>query len=261
MILLTDSISQSSNFCVIVLDETTYYITAFAVDSNNTVISSQTASITTDFWWHPSANTLAYYPLTSSTTVNDMSWNNRNWTKYWTINFSTYGWVNCAYFNGGSNYIQVPYDSWMSTSSITISLWAKTLEYNGNRWLVYKWQFTWQNWIYAIAITNVSWNYFDWRINTTPHWCNVFDWNNIWTHILVDFNWSTWHVYKNWILISTFSQSQSISSDTNKLILWAYWNSSYCFYWYLSNIIFEKKIRTQAEITEYFNKTKSIYGL
>ena len=32
-----------------VLDETTYYITAFAVDSNNVVISSQQATIKTDF--------------------------------------------------------------------------------------------------------------------------------------------------------------------------------------------------------------------
>lgn len=211
--------------------------------------------------WTPWSNTIAYYPLDSINTVNDKSWNNRNWTKYWTINFSTYSWVDCAYFNGGSNYIQVPYDSWMSTSSITISLWANTLEYHGNRWLVYKWQFTWQNWIYAIAINNVSWYYFDWRINTTPHWCNVFDWNNIWTHILVDFNWSTWHVYKNWSLISTFSQSQSISSDTNKLILWGYWNSNYCFYWYLSKIIIENKVWTATEVLNYYNQTKSLYWL
>lgn len=51
MILLTDSISQSSNFCWIVLDETTYYISAFAVDSNGTIIDVQTMSITTSFVW------------------------------------------------------------------------------------------------------------------------------------------------------------------------------------------------------------------
>lgn len=48
-----------------VLDETTYYISAFAVDSNGTIIDVQGMSITTDFMkrYTPNSNTKVYVPM------------------------------------------------------------------------------------------------------------------------------------------------------------------------------------------------------
>lgn len=43
------------------LDGTTYYFTAFALDSNDNIIDTVTNSVTTDFGWHVTPNTLAYY--------------------------------------------------------------------------------------------------------------------------------------------------------------------------------------------------------
>ena len=45
----------------------------------------------------PWSSTIAYYPLNSSTTVNDMSGNGYTLTNDW-ASFWTYGWVDCAYF-------------------------------------------------------------------------------------------------------------------------------------------------------------------
>ena len=48
-ILHTDWFLQSSNFRCVVLDGTTYYFTAFALDTDDTIIDVQTNNITTDF--------------------------------------------------------------------------------------------------------------------------------------------------------------------------------------------------------------------
>ena len=62
-ILHTDWFLQSSNFRCVVLDGTTYYFTAFALDSNDNILDTVTSSVTTDFGWHVTPNTLCYRPL------------------------------------------------------------------------------------------------------------------------------------------------------------------------------------------------------
>ena len=75
--------------------------------------------------WKPWSNTIAYYPLTSTTTVNDMSGNNRNLTNH-SVSFNTYDWVNCAYFNGSSQYLnQDSVNMWLFSGSLTVSSWIK----------------------------------------------------------------------------------------------------------------------------------------
>lgn len=123
------------------LDETTYYITAFAVDSNNTVISSQTASVTTDFWWKPSANTYLYMPLISN--ANDWSWNWRNWTISWTP-----VWNNGAVFS--QNWRIDSVNTFPTT--FTVSIWLKKPQTsNSEQTIRAKWFIPWYsitNWQY-----------------------------------------------------------------------------------------------------------------
>ena len=53
--------------------------------------------------WQPWANTVAYYPLTSTTTVNDLSGNGYTLSTHDTLpTFWIYQWVDCASFNSNS---------------------------------------------------------------------------------------------------------------------------------------------------------------
>jgi hypothetical protein len=61
-----------------VLDGTTYYFTAFALDSDNNILDTVTNSVTTDFGWHVTPNTLLYLPLENN--VTDYSGNSRTTT-------------------------------------------------------------------------------------------------------------------------------------------------------------------------------------
>ena len=259
---------------MIVLDETTYYITAFAVDSNNTVISSQTASVTTDFWWKPSANTLAYYPLTSSSTIYDQSWNGRtltnNWTQFW-----IYWWINCAYFQSANTkklYWTLPL-TW--NQNFTINVYIKR---SGNSAI------SWNNWsqIFVLWNTGSSWWCFgtairNWNSEVTNKnaYVNYTRWTdkdssytntlNVWRMITVINNGWNIKMYENWVLINDNSISFNINS-TN-FTIWSFpsaiggaWDYQ-SFYWYMSEFIVENKVRTLSEIQAYYNKTKSKYGL
>jgi len=273
MILLTDVISQSSNFCWIVLDETTYYITAFAVDSNNAVISSQQTTITTDFWWHPSANTLARYPLTSSSTIYDRSWNGRtltnNWTQFW-----TYWWIDCAYFqrtNSKKLYWTLPL-TWNQNFTINVYIkrsWDWTISWNvwtqifvlWNIWS--SWWCFWtaiNNWSSEVEYKNMYKNYTRWNDKNSSYTNTL----NVWRMITVINNGWNIKMYENWVLINNNSISFNINS-TN-FTIWSFpsttgsWDYQ-SFYWYMSEFIVENKVRTLSEIQAYYNKTKSKYWL
>ena len=210
------------------------------------------------YWgWSPWSNTIAYYPLNSTTTVNDRSGNGYNWTLNWTITFGSWlWWVDCAYFSWNSwSYIQVAHNTKLATNTVTYSMWIASKDYNWNRWIIYKWAFNGGNWIYSLSnYTNINW-----RIWDTSHSYTAFSWNDVWTYLTVTYDWTSWNVYKNWTLLWSFNQSATISWDTNPLYIWAYRSSSYCFYWYISNLIVEDKVRTADEIAKYYDQTKKRY--
>ena len=109
-----------------------------------------------DYDWTPWENTIAYYPLTSTDTVNDRSWNWLNGTQNWTITFGSWlWWVDCALFSWNTwSYIQVAHNAKMATNTITYSMWLASKNYDWNRWIVYKWAFSNGNGIYSIANIN-----------------------------------------------------------------------------------------------------------
>ena len=250
-----------------VLDETTYYITAFAVDSNNVVIWTQQTTITTDFWWHPSANTLARYKLESN--ANDFSWNNRHLTNSW-ITFSDNFWI----FNGNAKWYYSNQSLFNNLSKFTYSVYLNTQQitntsYNSDPTHNMVMSIT-DNWIYqnydkTIVLyygSKTAWyNYYNWKYFVEATWISL----NTWYLITYTFDWSTMKIYKNWTLISSKSCWWSYTSYTNAtLTIWNNedrWNYVKKYYWKLSNVIVENKVRTAQEILDYFNKTKSKYWI
>ena len=231
-----------------VLDETTYYITAFAVDSNNTVISSQTASVTTDFWWKPSANTLLYMPM--ETNLTDMSWNWR--TASWSnISFTTLWWISCASWNG-------------SNSKVSITpLWF--CDYNNDTYwtvsmLIYLRSIS-TSWVYTKALEFAVQN----KTLFMFWWSQINWWLNQWLHVVRTWNKNTWEVkyYINWEYKEWFNDSYSPRWKwTNSYEQWQYlfssrgWNNNR-MNWWMRELIIENKLRSDADITKYCNRIKN----
>ena len=237
-----------------VLDETTYYFTAFAIDQNNNIIDSQTLSITTDFWWHVTPNTLAYYKL--ETDGNDYSWNWRNLTNVW---FSFSWWF--AVFSW-SQYWNVPSITWYRT----VNFWANA-EYKYITWLVISWSTTNPPaYIFQIFTNKVDcwwsgwWNfnsdYFYWSSWNISWW----EWH-MFTAVQTNYNYSSGdyiELYKDWVKFATISEHTFNFAITR---LWEYAWSGYNYKWKLSQLIIEDKMWTQTEILKYYNKTKALYWL
>ena len=116
-------------------------------------------------WWTPWANTLAYRPLTSTSTTNDLSWNNNNLSSIWTVDFWTHYWVDCAYFDDNNWNLQI----------------SSLYDINDLTWItICSWFYT--DW----APTDV-----DWKIWSTD-WHNCFWYANwLWWYYRGDFAWGT----------------------------------------------------------------------
>ena len=215
--------------------------------------------------WQPWVNTIAYYPLDSVNTVNDLSWNNHNWTQSWTITFWTALWVDCASFNQ-SGYITVPYDASLNTSTITISFWCAVSNAwtwgNINWWILCRSNLS-GHWVYGVAnvwaegknfAVQLDWWSFDQREV-------MFTSSNQWEYITVTYNWTTGNIYKNWSLVDTFSYTCDISQSTENLIMGTYYDSSFKFSGKLSNIIIEDQVRDATAISNYYDLTKWDYWI
>lgn len=211
-------------------------------------------------WWQPWANTILYMPLDSTNTTTDLSSNHNDWTINWTVNFWTNLWVDCgAFLNSG--YITIPYSSSMATSNITISCWCAIVSWysSNNWWIIAKTALTWWHWAYHIAnMNNLRFNIN--QDSATVIW-NGFSGNNVWTNIVWTYDGTTLKLYSNNSFLGDTSYTYNISGDTNQLVLWAYYSSTYKMNWYLSKVIVENKVWTADEISEYYNWTKWNYWL
>lgn len=212
-------------------------------------------------WWQPWANTVAYYPLNSISTVNDMSGNNHNLTNN-NVVFWTYQWVDCWYFDSrwSSSWLCWLYNSsfypWDSVATRTVSVrfyasWNTV--YNNPRLMA------------PIAWAKDKWNkiiagrYNDWDID----WANFNVWE--WTHVI--FIWDSnnyYDVYKNWVLqhsnVYTAYLVQNIyltiwTRENNGTSRWDKRDGG------ISEVIIEDKRWTAQEVANYYNQTKSLYGI
>ena len=214
-------------------------------------------------WWHPWANTIAYYPLNSTTTVNDMSGNNRTLTEYdpyGNVNFWTYNWVDCCKFGGGRLYTTAMASIYPTG---TILLYANT-ESSGNNVnaTLVNIQFNWYvsyRWLQAASSGNIITYYYPTAMNAVSSY-NVS--NTTSTRVLraiVKDN-ASYKVYKNGVLVST-NNGYGGSSNTKFYIGQDGQNYSYYYAGTISNVIVEDKAWTASEIQDYFNNTKSNYWI
>lgn len=213
--------------------------------------------------WLPTSTTVAYYPLTTISTVNDQSGNNRNLTNNWAT-FWTYGWADCMRLNSSSSYLQ--WNIWdISQYSHTISIWAYKTWWGGGypltqRWL---WDSNHKWWVELIQRSSNYIRYAFWFDDLdSPNNYSTWAWHNV----VLQYNKSSNSqiMYIDWTKVGERSctYTHTIYSTTNFVIgkdvplsSSEYWNG------YLSNYIVESKLRTAQEIANYYNSTKSNYWL
>lgn len=204
-------------------------------------------------WWQPWANTLIYYQFNWN--LNDSSWNNRNWTQWWTITYGT------NYVNLTSWYVVMPNIS--LSKPTTINFWAKMT--NTNSWIFFDSQTSSQQ-IFRVAYDLWQWDKF-WSYTDIPsyqwvkdllappdtnwHLFTLVAWNS-WTSYFLDASLKatsavrgSWTYTPIWIKLWTKATTNTVTNP------WAY-------IWYF---IIENKERIAGDISNYYNQTKSLYGI
>ena len=218
--------------------------------------------------WRPWANTIAYYPLTITSTVNDMkgSWTAYNLTNNGYVSFWTYDWVDCAFFNrttsqSWSNWLLRTTDS-IIQSTCTISLWMKK---GSNSLMLHYPRIIWtptDNQLLNIRRDSYYSQWQDWSIISSFSRDDVLaDSSEVWRNVIILINNWTISYYVNNELKYTYSGSVTIN---NWITLWSpQWRTQTwdTYYWYLSEVIIENKIRSDQERSSYYNNTKSNYWL
>ena len=231
-------------FCCIVLDETTYYFSIFALDQNNTIIDVQSNSITTDFWKRePTANTISYFPLQSNAT--DQMWRyslSNSWTEQtlwrrftWqtTLN-TTPTWVNTVV-------------AWLKLNT----LWSAN---------------------YVQFMRLIAWNlcfYIQWNANNPCFWLYIqptnYEW---WSHLIGTWQWyliwitreKVWNTtifrwYVNDTEFTIFSWNMPYTQPDNQWLIF----TNQTVNMDISNFIMETKTWSQSDFEKYFKKYKSWY--
>jgi hypothetical protein len=209
-------------------------------------------------WWQPWANTVAYYPLTSVSTVNDMktSGTKYNLTNTW-VTFGTYQGVDCAYLSTSSQLSNTSFNELHWALPRTFSFWVYD-KGNSSSWewvYVFHWKtqktnqmvlvFRWGN-KYQISQWGSSWNF----------WAPTF-WQ--WTYHCVIYDGTKFEWFKNWTSIWTWTYT--INTQWNELYFWKHdnlWNS---MDGYFSNIIIENKVWTAQDVSDYYDISKANYWL
>lgn len=207
----------------------------------------------------PNANTIWYYPLTSSTTVNDQSWNSRNLSNNGSrVTFWTYKWVDCAYFTGNSStYMRATINA--GQTALTLCCWFYFIQYNTSYGinLIFLNSRNFGIWIAQgnnnrFASSSLSW--FSPNVNLTSD-----SWWALWT---ITFTWTSepWALYYNWVLAWTRWTTWWSATIASTLELWSSnWNNF--FQWGLSEVIVENRAWTDEEVLGYYNQTKSKYWI
>lgn len=204
-------------------------------------------------WWQPWANTVLYYKFNNDLT--DSSWNSRDLTLFWTVTYwVTSWWWKYAYFN---------------TSAYTQNMSIGSIDYWADSYTV---SFYWQpKTIYGFGNAHAV---FDMTVDGgDPRWIRVTDsiwawWNvsynatiNTWYHVVAIRTPTKVKLYINWTLQGTANRSQSGTFNVLFRIN-AIWNStSLTNNNYLGEFIMEKRERTDTEILDYYNQTKSLYWI
>lgn len=216
-------------------------------------------------WWQPGTDTMGYYPLNSTDTYYDQSWNSRDLsTNYGSVSYWTYHGVDCAYINVWE--LRTSAFTAINTTTITESVWYYQDAAPNNDNATIMWA---RNWTQGQSIWPIMANWWpDSKYGLCAYWDDASSTScssattltSGWHHIVQTYDGTTMTLYVDWVSVVT--QSYSIFS----------WGISYlqlsrdsdldrsikgC----LSEAIFESKCWSSAEVLAYFNNTKSNYGI
>lgn len=218
--------------------------------------------------WQPWANTVAYYPLTSTSQWNDMKGSgtayNLSVNSWWTVTYTTVWWISVMQWWAW-------YLTWtVSTIPIwatarTLSIWAYLTSVITNTDLV-----MWQYWTRSRHRNQLmSFHTYDGRINPYlwNHYDDYADWGSYtvqtwqWYHIIYTYNWTTQTMYVNNTLYATPNTVSLDTSNTAFNIGWCSLSATNKFTWYLSECIIENVAWSAQEVSDYYNLTKWNYWI
>ena len=228
-----------------VLDETTYYISAFAVDWDGTIINVQSWSVTTSFEFNRSIldSTVCYFPFLENNT--DKTWQT-SLSSWWTKQTLWYRF-------SWSSEITL----WWNKTSIFTSFRIKPNSINAYEWNALVWPTDkWINW-YNIAHT---WNFVN-RAQFKTWWSWYRSPTDLWTvwqrmHLWLWFNWTEAYVYKNWVKEVIVSATSYEEVVYKKFIIWNGWSYNFDIAYFIADWV-----DRESEIVNAFNRTKSKFWL
>lgn len=199
--------------------------------------------------WKPWANTMLYLPM--KTNFDDATWNNIMTNSWATI--TTLNWVSCWYFYNSTLTCSA---SPLATNNKTISIWLNITTLSSN-WVI------WSNHSGAASWDYIRFSSGEWILGST-YWWSAWDTKtttlppeNTWFHLV----WSGWNFYLNWTDVTTTQWTVAAYTQGYPYTIWRQNNWGNTYYWYMSELIVEDKIRTAQEIANYYNQTKSNYWL
>jgi len=233
-----------------VLDETTYYFSAFALDTNGNILDTQTLSITTDFWWHVSANTLLYLKLEED--VTDRSLTPKSISSS-SISYTTVGWVKSAHV-WSSWWISVTTSQFISASeskaTCSFLYYVSSTTINTRR-VMFEFRNPTSSFSALIDAnqSNIIWWYVRQWLSAQNEW-----WK--WIHIVItwDVNWI--NLYKDGVLQSSIAWSSTprrswTLTDYNVQNIMKSRDNTYWLQWNMRELIMENKVRSSDDVAKY----------
>lgn len=207
--------------------------------------------------WHPWEHTYAYFPMKTNTT--DQLWHlSFSWWTQKTIGWHTwFEWslntsIAYSWYNARMQFIAVwIYQYWWSSSNNyrqLLCLWNSML-YN-------EYYRSWDYWngVQVQTQNSSSWSWSWWKVLKT----SITSWQ--WYLLAYWYDWSKWYLSVNW---ENYREIWWPSSSA-----WYSWYSYFMYGWssawswwkmVLWATIYEDQMRSQQDLTKYFNKTKKDY--
>lgn len=215
-------------------------------------------------WWTPGATTVAYRPL--KTDYNDYSWNGYNLTANGSVSLTTIDGVQCAKgWTTSTSYLQsndVPLPN--GGAQRTVSFWYREVSTS------------WRHHIFNYgedATYKRFWMQTSWTSFRMVGWGSEYGATGFtltvgnWYHVVLTYDGTQSLLYYSYTINWTASGGQNWSLNTtavssdHPLRLFGAKGSSYFSRGYLSEVIVENRVRTSAEIIDYYNETKWNYGI
>lgn len=206
----------------------------------------------------PWSNTLLYLPLTTDASNKASSWitTTNNW-----VTFTRVWAINCAYFNWTSNYIKssnYSFQNWTTVAWIYVTPWDEQFYYLYNK----AWSLAWHDSFYSKNSLSISYwhaasatsmSAMRWRCDTWK-WV-LYVWKKSWSNYTAMVYNSDTPTY-----ITGGNPKYDATSSSWAMYIWCTEFVDTFWKWYISEFIEETKVRTDEEITSYFNSTKWDYG-